>query len=118
VLAQDLPSGFANKLHALLCRPYVKGRDWFDFAWYIDRGIKPTLLLLQNALRQQGPWKAQRLRIDRGWLVQQLGDVINRIDWRQARLDVARFLEAPERRGLEVWGKDFFEEQARRVACE
>ncbi len=33
--AQDLPSNFALKLHALLCRPYVKGRDWFDFGWYV-----------------------------------------------------------------------------------
>src|SRR3546814_9297013 len=28
---QDLPSNFALKVHALLCRPYLKGRDWFDF---------------------------------------------------------------------------------------
>ena len=32
VCAQDLPSNYALKLHALLCRPYLKGRDWFDFA--------------------------------------------------------------------------------------
>ena len=28
VLVQDLPSNFALKLHALLCRPFIKGRDW------------------------------------------------------------------------------------------
>ena len=29
---QDLSSNFALKIHALLCRKYLKGRDWFDFA--------------------------------------------------------------------------------------
>ena len=30
----DLPSLFAGKLHALLARPYPKGRDWYDLVWY------------------------------------------------------------------------------------
>ncbi len=34
VTVQDKPSLFAGKLHALLCREYVKGRDWYDFLWY------------------------------------------------------------------------------------
>ena len=37
VISQDLPSLFAGKLHALLCRAYVKGRDWYDFIWYVTR---------------------------------------------------------------------------------
>ena len=35
----DLPSLFAGKIHALLCREYIKGRDWYDFIWYTARGI-------------------------------------------------------------------------------
>ena len=31
VTAHNLPSLFAGKSHALLCRNYIKGRDWFDF---------------------------------------------------------------------------------------
>jgi predicted nucleotidyltransferase component of viral defense system len=31
----DLPSLFAGKLHAILARPYAKGRDWFDLVWYL-----------------------------------------------------------------------------------
>jgi hypothetical protein len=34
---QDMPSLFAGKMHALLCREYVKGRDWYDFLWYTGR---------------------------------------------------------------------------------
>jgi predicted nucleotidyltransferase component of viral defense system len=54
VTTQTLPSGFGTKAHALLCRRYVKGRDWYDFVWYTSRKIKPDLELLQNALFQQG----------------------------------------------------------------
>jgi hypothetical protein len=31
----DLPTLFSGKLHALLCRKYTKGRDFYDFIWYI-----------------------------------------------------------------------------------
>lgn len=35
-----LPDLFAGKLHAILCRKWgtrVKGRDWYDLAWYAGR---------------------------------------------------------------------------------
>jgi predicted nucleotidyltransferase component of viral defense system len=52
----DLPSLFAGKLHALLARPYAKGRDWFDLAWYLTekRGLAPNVAFLANALAQTG----------------------------------------------------------------
>jgi len=33
----DPASLFAGKIHALLCREYLKGRDWYDFVWYTSR---------------------------------------------------------------------------------
>lgn len=39
---QDLPSNFANKSHALLCRKYEKGRDWYDFHWYVSKQVIPN----------------------------------------------------------------------------
>ena len=42
----DLPSLFAGKLHAVLCRGWksrVKGRDFYDFVWYVGRNIQPNL---------------------------------------------------------------------------
>jgi len=44
VTVQTLTSGFATKLHALLCRVYVKGPDWYDFIWYVSRRINPLFL--------------------------------------------------------------------------
>ena len=56
IVAQDLSSGFAGKCHALLCREYIKGRDWYDFTWYVARKISPNFIFLTHALEQQGPW--------------------------------------------------------------
>jgi hypothetical protein len=39
VCHQDLSSNFSLKIHALLCRPYLKGRDWYDFSWYVKQGV-------------------------------------------------------------------------------
>ena len=105
---QDLPSNFALKTHALLCRPYLKGRDWYDFNWYIAQGITPNLLLLQNALVQYGPWQGQDLHVDREWLVKALGDKIALINWKEAAEDVQRFLKPVEQSSLKLWNERFY----------
>jgi predicted nucleotidyltransferase component of viral defense system len=50
----DLPSLLSGKLHALICRKYAKGRDWYDLMWYLSQRppAAPNLPLLQNALDQ------------------------------------------------------------------
>jgi len=108
VTTQTLPSGFGTKAHALLCRKYVKGRDWYDFAWYIARKIKPDLELARNALYQQGPWAGRQLAITPDWFLEHLAAVIDRIDWKEARADVQRFLPMTEQAGLRAWSRDFF----------
>ena len=115
---QSLASGFGTKAHALLCRRYVKGRDWYDFVWYASRRIKPDLQLLHNALLQQGPWAGQDLRVTPAWFCDNVAAVIRRVDWREARLDVQRFVPAAEQPGLDNWGAEFFLyqlEEVRRV---
>ena len=105
---QDMSSNFALKTHALLCRPYLKGRDWYDFNWYIAQGVTPNLLLLQNALVQYGPWKNQEINVDREWLVKALGEKISAIDWKNAAEDVERFLKPVEQKSLELWSEKFY----------
>lgn len=106
---QDLSSNFALKIHALLCRGFLKGRDWFDFSWYVSRDIAPNLLLLRNALVQAGPWKGdETIPVDIAWLKAALSDAITKIDWKAAGDDVARFLRPAELRSVDLWSERFF----------
>lgn len=109
ITAQDLESGFAGKLHALLCRSYVKGRDWFDFTWYLSHKISPNLVLLESAIDQNGPWQGEKPSIDSDWVIQSLTKKVATIDFSQAKADVRRFLPKQQLRGLDVWSQDFFE---------
>lgn len=107
----DLPSLFAGKCHALLCRGYTKGRDYFDLLWYLRRQTPLNLALLQNALVQTGPWQSTRLQIDLPWVVDNLKQVIQKTDLKLAALDVKRFLKPLESRGLEAWSQEYFLQQ-------
>ena len=108
VCHQDLNSNFSLKIHALLCRPYVKGRDWYDFNWYVKQRVKPNLAHLQAALLQWGPWAGQEIKIDLKWLKQKLTEKIGRIDWQDAAMDVERFLRLQEQHSLKLWSVAFF----------
>lgn len=112
----DPPSLFAGKLHALLCREYLKGRDWYDFIWYTARRTPINYQLLRRSLVQQGPWRGQQLSVDLGWCRTQLADKIQTIDWRQAAEDVRRFVKPNEVPSLDVWNHDFFLAQLGKLA--
>jgi predicted nucleotidyltransferase component of viral defense system len=106
---QDLASNFALKIHALLCRGFIKGRDWYDFGWYVAKGISPNLGHLEAALHLSGPWAGQGdLMIDAAWLNTSLGAAISGINWLEASEDVRRFLRAPEAKSLDLWSQRFF----------
>ena len=115
VCAQDLPSNYALKLHALLCRPYLKGRDWFDFAWYCKQQTRPNLPHLAHALNQAGPWKDHNIRLDAQWLTDALTAKIRTISWSLAAQDVAPFLPASEQASLTLWSERFFDDKVSRL---
>lgn len=89
VVAFDISSLMAGKLHAILHRKYAKGRDFYDLLWYLMKNIEPNLELLNNSIEQstcktshltQSNWKAA--------LVTQL----EKLDFEQIQKDVRRFL--------------------------
>ncbi|MGD0573210.1 MAG: nucleotidyl transferase AbiEii/AbiGii toxin family protein [Sedimentisphaerales bacterium] len=108
VLLQDLPSLFAGKIHAMLCREYVKGRDWYDFIWFTSRGVGINDKFLASALKQQGPWRGQELKADRDWCLKQLHERISSLNWKDAQDDVKRFVRQSELESIKYWTKDFF----------
>jgi predicted nucleotidyltransferase component of viral defense system len=112
----DLPSLLAGKLHALLCREYLKGRDWYDFIWYTARRTPANYALLSSALDQVGPWKCQGVQVDRAWCLKQLRAMIDATDWKHARDDVRRFVKPNELPSLDLWSREFFLAQADKLA--
>ncbi len=88
----DRASLLAGKLHALLARPYLKGRDLYDLIWYLaDRTWpSPNLTLLNNALTQT-EWTGPVVT-DANWRGLVAGKLAA-IDWGRAVEDVRPFLE-------------------------
>lgn len=113
---QTLPSGFATKSHALLCREYIKGRDWYDFLWYVTKKVVPDLRLLGHALEQQGPWADRKVDVTPRWYLEKMENRILEINWEQARSDVSRFVAGGERESLHAWEKDLFEQELEHLA--
>jgi predicted nucleotidyltransferase component of viral defense system len=108
IIAQDLPSNFAGKCHALLCRPYEKGRDWFDFLWYISRITPLNLDFLQNAINQCGPWKNENISTTKNWVIGSLENKIRKTDWDKAKMEVQRFINPEFKASLDLWSEQFF----------
>jgi predicted nucleotidyltransferase component of viral defense system len=89
----------AGKLHALLARPFVKGRDVYDLVWYLsDRSWpEPNLVYLGHALAQTG-WDGPDVSAE-NWRELVLGR-LESADWRTIRRDVEPFLERPQELAL------------------
>jgi hypothetical protein len=111
ILMQDFPSLFASKCHALLCRKYEKGRDWFDFLWYLSRRTPINYLLLKNALYQAGPYKEQEIPYSKKWLCEEFEKKVSTLDWKAAKRDVENFLRPEERKFVENWSRELFQKQ-------
>ncbi len=102
-LSYDIPSLFAGKLHALLCRKYIKGRDIFDIGWYLSKwnDLTPNIVLLQNALSQTG-WGKERISVENWRNI--IAEAVNTADWEKIEADVRNFLERPA--DLSVFSKE------------
>lgn len=118
ILLQDLPSLFATKCHALLCRKYEKGRDWFDFLWYISKKIPVNNLLLKKALYQSGPYKGMDIPYSKKWLHEEFEKKIALLDWKAVRRDVENFLRPDDRKFVENWSQELFQKQIENINME
>ncbi len=116
VTAFDLPSAYAGKMHALLCREYVKGRDWYDFVWYCGAKVKLNHELLSSAINQTGPWAGLNLKTSDGWVMDKLKEKISCLDWQKAREDVEPFIHETELSSLQYFNAEYFMQLASRIA--
>ncbi len=95
----DRASLLAGKLHAVLQRPWLKGRDLYDLLWYLSDPAwpPPNLTLLNNAL-QQSDWPGPGIQ-ETNWR-QAVRIRLQAVDWRQVITDVRPFLEDSEAAAL------------------
>lgn len=103
-----LSSLFSGKVHALLCRPWVariKGRDWYDFVWYVARNTPVNMMHLKQRLVQSGAWQAEAV-FDKSSLLNLLGEKTTKTDFDQAKLDIIPFIDDISQ--LDIWSKNFF----------
>lgn len=99
---------FAGKMHAILYRAWkgrVKGRDWYDLIWYIQRNIPLSLRYLEECMRQGGNLGPKE-SLDRNRILEMLREKIQKINWDSAQEDIRSFISNPER--LKIWSPEFF----------
>lgn len=87
----DRASLLAGKLHAILQREYVKGRDWYDLYWYLNQPQwpAPNLEMLNSALVQSG-WEKGAVNVE-NWR-KNVWARLAQLEWQRVVEDVQRFL--------------------------
>ena len=106
-----LPSLFAGKMHALLFRQWknrVKGRDWYDFEWYVRTSVPLNFTHLQARVKE-----FNGMEIDREQFQTMLKERLSQTDIRQVKADVLPFVQNPSE--LDIWSNDYFVQLARRI---
>jgi len=90
----DQASLLAGKLHAILHRPYLKGRDVYDLLWYLSDPSwpPPNLEMLNNAPLQTG-WSGEFLS-QVTWR-ETIARRLEKTNWDYVLADVRPFIEAP-----------------------
>lgn len=99
-----LPDLFAGKMHALVYRSWknrVKGRDWYDFEWYVRHNIPLGFThLAERALQFNNEV------IERKAFIALLKDKLASANMNQVKSDVFPFIKNP--RELDIWSNDYF----------
>jgi len=103
-----MPDLFAGKMHALLCREWkgrVKGRDWYDFVWYVSRNTPLNLVHLDARITQSGhrKWDGE---LTSAIFRELIRERIDALDVASAKDDVKRFLSRSV--DVSIWAKEFF----------
>lgn len=108
VTVLDPGSLFAGKVHALLCRNWkgrVKGRDFYDYLWYLSKSVPVNLFHLQNRMIQSGHLNSGEI-LTQEKLIQLLETRFSLTDFEQAASDVRPFIKNPE--SVKIWSAEFF----------
>lgn len=115
VVSMTLPNLFAGKMHAVLCRNWktrVKGRDWYDFEWYVKNNVKLNLEHLKERMVESGDFDRRAL-FDEKRFVELMNNKIDTLNIEKAINEVKPFIK--DQRVFEFWTKDYFKLLTKRV---
>lgn len=102
---------YAGKMHALAFRQWksrVKGRDWYDFEWYVRNGVKLDFKHLQTRIEQ-----FNHVIMSREEFLDKLKDRLINTDIESVKRDVIPFIKNPAQ--LEIWTNDYFVQLANMI---
>ncbi|MCD8329404.1 MAG: nucleotidyl transferase AbiEii/AbiGii toxin family protein, partial [Lachnospiraceae bacterium] len=112
----DMPSLFAGKIHAVLCRAWksrIKGRDLYDYVFYLTKGTSVNQKHLRERLLQSGyitPDTPCTLENIKAMLLERFDS----IDYAQAKRDIEPFIR--DTSVLNVWCAEFFRQITEQLA--
>ena len=112
----DMPSLFAGKVHAVICRAWknrVKGRDLYDYVFYLSHGASLNTEHLKNRLIDSGAWEKEKpFSLEDAKKL--LYDRFDEINYAQAKEDVRPFVK--DVAALELWSAEFFRQITSRLS--
>lgn len=104
----DKESLFAGKIHAILCRGWnnrVKGRDLYDYIFFLASDTKVNIELLKNKLIESN-YIIEKEKFDINELKKIIINKFEKIDYTKAVEDVKPFIKNID--NLNLWDKEFF----------
>ncbi|MDR2496755.1 MAG: nucleotidyl transferase AbiEii/AbiGii toxin family protein [Tannerellaceae bacterium] len=107
VRSYALPDLYAGKMHALLFRNWknrVKGRDWYDFEWYVRHNVSLNFVHLQQRAEQINAIAKDDFSIET--FKAMLKDRILKTDMKAVKTDVRPFIKNPSE--MDIWSADYF----------
>ncbi len=102
-----LPDLYAGKMHAFLFRTWrnrVKGRDWYDFEWYVRNNVILNLKHFnQRAIQSEKPGQEE---LSKSHFITLLKEKIKQTNMNNVKADVSPFIQNQE--ALSIWSTDYF----------
>jgi conserved domain protein len=106
----DMPSLFAGKIHAVICRGWqsrIKGRDLYDYIFYLSKAVTVNQKHLRARLIDSG-YISENQECTLEEIKTMLKNRFDSIDFLQARKDVEPFIR--DTSVLDIWSSDFFKQ--------
>ena len=107
----ELPDLYAGKMHALVFRNWksrVKGRDWYDFEWYVRWGVPLDFNHLQERIRE-----FNGVTMSKEEFLAKLKERLSTTNIEDVKADVRGFVINPHE--LDIWTNDYFLQLADRI---